>query len=214
MNLAHSLRLASFALAGTFAAAVDMPAQAAVRGWRNAKAGHVAGTVGNGQGGLTHFRGSRVSGARGTAAHGSATSVNPDGSLSHRGGTSVTGANGANGGSFTGSNNYTRNADGSAQGSFQRNGSGAAGGSYASSGNYARSSDGQWNASRQTTASGARGSYDGRTTAFNDTATHDGTLTNAAGDTYTGQTSYTKGQGITHSGSCADANGNAIPCQH
>jgi hypothetical protein len=211
MNLSRSIRLASFVLAGTLAAAATVPAQAAVHGWRNGKAGHVAGTIRNDQGGLTHFRGSRATGARGTVGHGAATTVNPDGSLSHRGGTRITGANG---GSFTGSNNYTRNADGSAQGSFQRSGTGAAGSSYSSSGSYSRSSTGQWSASRQTQASGARGSYDGSTTASNGTVTHDSAISNAAGDTYNGQTSWTKSQGISHAGSCTDAGGNAIPCQH
>ena len=122
--------------------------------------------------------------------------------------------NGVNGGSLTGNNSYTRNPDGSAQGSFNRSARGASGGSYDSSGSYARDASGNWSAERQTSASGARGSYSGSTSGSNGTDTHDSTIHGANGGTYNGQTSYTRGQGVTHTGSCTDAGGAATTCAH
>ena len=107
-------------------------------------------------------------------------------SVRHQGATHIAGARGGN---FNGSNSATRNADGSATGSYQRSGNTAAGGSYSSSGSYARGTDGS--------ASGARAT----------------TVTSANGNTYQGQTTYTKGQGVTHTGACHDAQGNAISCR-
>ncbi len=180
----------AFALVCAAAAGFSMPARAAVHGFRGAHAGHIGATYGNGEGGLTHVRGTRISGARGTAGHASRTTYYADGSIAHNGGTNVTGANG---GSFTGRNSYTRNADGSSQWTDTASGKNVNGGTYDHDGNWSRASDGSISGSSQTTASGAKGTYDASSSAANGTFTHDTTVTNAAGDIYTGQSTYTKG---------------------
>lgn len=180
MSNASTLRAGSLAALAVVAFAFATASQARVHGSHvqahGQRAGHVGGTFRNGQGGLVHARGTRVSGARGTAAHGAYTSVNPDGSVKHQGATRISGANGA---SATGSNSYVRDADGNWNAGRQVNASGARG-SYDSS---ATASNGT--ANRDRTITNADGdSYHGQTSwTKGEGVTHSGSCTDAGGNT-------------------------------
>lgn len=202
------LRAAALGLVCVAAFGVTLPAQA---GRFHARAGahfrHAGATWRNPAGGLTHVRGTKLSGDKGVIGHASKT-TRSDGNVSHKGGTNVTGANG---GTYKGTNSYTRS-DGSVQATHQASATGPNGGTYDTTKSYTR--DGSaYTVNKQTSATNAKGgSYQGSTGKANGTLAHDTRLVNASGASYTGQTSYTKGQGITHSGTCKDADGNVIAC--
>lgn len=157
----------------------------------------------------TRFHLRSGAGPRGALLGGGYTTVS-NGNMTHQGAHYLQGNNGA---SFAGHNNLTRNADGSASGSRNFQGTTAAGGNYSGNGSYSRNASGALTGSSQASGSGPHGSYNASTNTANGVTTHDTTATNAAtGITYNGQTTYTRGQGFTHSGSCTNASGAAVSC--
>lgn len=210
MTSSSSLRRAILAAVCIVVTGFAHPAQAGrTHGPHGRHGGHVGATIGNAQGGITHARGTKVSGPSGHASRAAHTSVDPDGVIRHQGSSRVVGARG---GSFNAGNSYMRNPDGSAQASHQRSGTTAAGGSLANSGSASRSADGTWTAQRQRNASGSRGNYQGSTSAEEGSMTHVSHITGPQGNGYDGETSYARGEGITHSHSCHDAQGHPIGC--
>lgn len=179
MIITSPLRLASLTALAAVAFGIAIPSQARTHGSRiqrhGQRIGHVGGTFPNHQGGVVHVRGTRVTGARGSAEHAAYTSVNPDGSVKHQGVSKVSGVNGA---SVNGSNSYVRNADGTWNASRDVSVSGARG----SSDKNTTASNGT--ATRDRTITNANGdSYHGQTNwTRGQGVTHSGSCTDAGGN--------------------------------